>query len=181
MRINNSIPLTLAALGLVFASGCRPQQQTNQDLLASYGGEKYTADMVATDYETVEDQGDAIDPRTLASIDDTIQSTYVADFERCLEDEMSRLENRWVAGEFAVEFTIETSGLISSVTMLNEDIKERRTPDADGKYVSSGGAEPRVADEFGSCVEAKVYKWEFDPAPEATYTHTYNGQIGEAW
>ena len=34
---------------------------------------------------------------------------------------------------------------------------------------------------FGDCIVAKIYKWEFDPAPEVTYTHTYNGRIGEAW
>ena len=33
--------------------------------------------MVATDYEDVEDQGDSIDPRTQAEIQDTIRTVYV--------------------------------------------------------------------------------------------------------
>lgn len=171
----------VGALSLVALAGCKPKQQTNQDLLSEYSGNKYAEDMVATDYEEVEDQGNSIDPRTQAAIDDTIRTVYVSDFEKCLENEMSRLENRWVAGEFAVEFTIETSGMVSAAKMLNEDIQERRTLNDEGKYVSEGGAEPRKATEFGSCVEEKIYKWEFDPPPEATYTHTYNGQVGEAW
>ncbi len=171
----------LGLIPLVAAFGCRPKQATNQDLLSEYGGEKYEQDMVATDYETVEDQGDSIDPRTQASIQDTITTTYVTDFEKCLETEMSRLDNRWVAGTFVVELTIEPSGMVSGVNFLEVDIQERRTLNDKGEYVSEGGAEPRKADQFEACAEAKLYKWEFDPAPEVTYPHTYNGTIGEAW
>lgn len=175
------VGLMVGVVTLVGALGCTPKVATNEDLLAEYGGEKYTDDMVATDYEKVEDQGDAIDPRTQAAIQDLITTTYVSDFEKCLETEMSRLENRWIAGEFAVEFTIETSGLISSVKFLSADIQERRTLNDKGEFVSDGGKEPRKADNFESCAETKIYKWEFDPAPEVTYTHTYNGSVGEAW
>src|SRR5690606_10555842 len=115
--------------------------------------------MVATDYETVEDQGASIDPRTQAEIQDVIETTFVKDFEACLETEMSRLENRWVAGDFAIEFTIEPSGLVSSARMLEHDIKERRTLNDKGEYATEGGAAPRPAENFTSCAETKVYKW----------------------
>jgi hypothetical protein len=161
--------------------GCKPKMASNQDLLNEYGGEKYQEDIVATEYAEVEDQGDSIDPRTQAAIQDTIQTVYVTDFETCLEKEMDRLENRWIAGSFSIEFTIEPSGMVSAATMLDHDIQERRTLNDKGEFVSEGGKEPRKADNFTSCVEEKVYKWEFDPPPEVTYTHTYNGQVGEAW
>jgi len=154
---------------------------SNQDMLAEYGGGKYQGDMVATDYDDVEHQGDSIDPRTQASIQDAITTSYVTDFEWCLEKEMSRYDNRWIAGDFAVEFTIEPSGMVTAVRMLQQDIMERRTLNAEGKLVAEGGAEPRAATEFDSCVETKIFKWEFDPPPEVTYTHTYNGRVGEAW
>jgi hypothetical protein len=169
----------LASLSLTFA--CKPKLATNQEMLNAYGGEKYTEDMVATDYESTEDQGASIDPRTQAAIQDTISTVYVSDFEKCLEKEMSRLENRWIAGPFSIEFTIEPSGMVTGVKVLEEDIIERRTMNAKGEFVTEGGAEPRKADQFSACVEERVFKWEFDPPPEVTYTHTYNGQVGEAW
>ncbi|PRP93804.1 hypothetical protein ENSA5_42060 [Enhygromyxa salina] len=182
MTMTHSKILTLVGIASLSAAvGCKPKVASNQDMLAEYGGEKYSEDMVATDYETVEDQGDSIDPRTQAAIQDTISTVYVTDFEACLEKEMDRLENRWVAGTFAIEFTIEPSGMVSGAEMLQEDIEERRTLNDKGEYVSSGGATPRKAENFGACVEEKVYRWEFDPPPEVTYSHTYNGQIGEAW
>lgn len=173
--------LVLGLIALVGALGCRPKPPSNEELLSQYDGSKYESDMVATDYETVEDQGDSIDPRTQAAIQDTITTVYVTDFEKCLENEMSRLENRWVAGDFAVDITIETSGLVSAVKFLEVDIKERKTLNDKGEFVSEGGKPPREADQFQSCAEGKLYKWEFDPAPEVTYTHSYNGRVGEAW
>ncbi|MCA9697823.1 MAG: hypothetical protein KC431_09895 [Myxococcales bacterium] len=182
MRSKTLIPMALlATFGVLATTACRPKPQTNEDLLAQYSGDKYAQDMVATDYENVEDQGASIDPRTQASIEDAIRTVWVTDFEACLEKEMSRLENRWIAGDFAIEFTIEPSGMVSGAKMLNEDVKERRTLNDKGEFVAEGGKAPRVAENFGSCVEEKVYKWEFDPAPEVTYTHTYNGKVGEAW
>lgn len=177
----NKILMIASLASLCVTFGCKPKVATNQDLLNAYGGEKYAEDMVATDYETVEDQGDSIDPRTQAAIQDTISTVYVSDFEKCLEKEMDRLENRWVAGTFSIEFTIEPSGMVSSGKMLEQDIIERRTLNDKGEFVSEGGKAPRSADNFASCVEERVYKWEFDPPPEVTYTHTYNGQVGEAW
>jgi hypothetical protein len=182
MTMSTTKLITLLGIASVTASfGCRPKMASNQELLNSYGGEKYSQDMVATEYEVTENQGDSIDPRTQAAIQDTISTVYVSDFEKCVEKEMDRLENRWVAGTFAIEFTIETSGMVSAATLLQEDIIERRTPNAKGEFVTEGGAAPRKAENFGSCITALVYKWEFDPPPEVTYTHTYNGQVGEAW
>lgn len=175
---------TIALVGLaslVAGLGCRPKHATNQDLLAEYGGEKYQEDMVATDYESTEKQGDSIDPRTQAAIQDAIETVWVTDFESCLEVEMDRLSNRWVAGEFSVEFTIETSGMVSAANFLSSDIKERKTKNAKGEFVAEGGEPPRTAEGFGDCIVTKIYKWEFDPPPEVTYTHTYNGRVGEAW
>jgi hypothetical protein len=154
---------------------------SNQEMLSEYGGEKYQDDMVATEHESHEHQGDSIDPRTQAAIQDTIATVYVSDFEKCLEKEMSRLENRWIAGPFSVELTIEPSGMVTEVKMLSVDVIERRTLNAKGEYVSEGGAAPRSADKFADCVTEHVFKWEFDPPPEVTYSHTYNGQVGEAW
>ena len=175
------IGISLGVACMATTLGCKPKVASNQEMLAEYGGEKYSADMVATDYVDTEDQGDSIDPRTQAALQDTISTVYVSDFETCLEKEMDRLENRWIAGAFAMQFTIEPSGMVSEASVLSHDIMERRTANAEGNFVSEGGAEPRQAENFTSCVEEKAYKWEFDPPPEVTYTHTYNGQVGEAW
>lgn len=182
MKMTPSKSLALVGLvALVGALGCKKKVMTNQDLLNQYTGDKYASDMVATDYEKTDDQGASIDPRTQAAIEDLIRTVYVTDFEKCLEQEMSRLENRWVAGNFSVEFTIEPSGMVTKVDFLSVDIQERKTLDDKGQFVASGGKSPRKADKFESCAETKLYKWEFDPAPEVTYTHTYNGKVGEAW
>jgi hypothetical protein len=173
--------LSVGLVGLIGTLGCKPKVATNQDLLSQYGGEKYEQDMVATDYRDVESQGDSISPQVQASIQDTVTTVYVTDFEKCLESEMSRLENRWIAGDFAVEFTIQPSGMVTNVKFLEVDIKERRTLNDKGEYAIEGGKAPRVASEFQSCAEARMYKWEFDPAPEVTYVHSYNGRVGEAW
>ena len=180
MNSRKLLPL-LGVVTMIGALGCKPKQATNQDLVNAYDGGKYESDMVATDYETTEDQGASIDPRTQAAIQDTVETAYVTDFEKCLEAEMSRLENRWVAGDFVVEFTIEQSGLVSAVKFLSVDIQERRTLNDKGEFVAEGGKPPRKADQFEACAEGKVYKWEFDPPPEVTYTHSYNGRVGEAW
>ncbi len=102
---------TIVLVGLAslpgLLTGCRPKQATNQEMLAAYGGEKYQEDIVASDYEATENQGDSIDPRTQASIQDAIETVWVTDFETCLELEMDRLGNRWIGGDFAVEFMLD--------------------------------------------------------------------------
>ena len=173
-----TLALVATALG---AGGCKKAQQTtNADLAEAYDQHHYD-DMVTTEeYETHEDQGASISPRELEFIQQTIEE-YRGDFEHCLEAEMDRLENRWVAGNFVVEFHISTKGKVSEVKVLEEDVKERRTEGPDGTWVSEGGKPARVADQFGQCVHDKLLDWEFDPPPETDYVHTYNGQVGEAW
>ena len=85
---------------------------------------------------------------------------------------MNRLETRWLRAVFTVQFTIETNGSISEAKMLEMDARE---------YKTKKGAEAKVADQFDACVEGALLEWEFDPAPEVQYTHTYNGKVGEAW
>ena len=148
--------LTAVAAGMVVTGCAKKKVKTNQELGDEFSGGKYSEDMVALDYENTEDQGASISPQAQAQIQDTIETVFVTDFEKCLEVEMERLENRWVAGPFAIEFTIETSGLVSSANVLSSEILERRTQDADGKFVSSGGKPPREATEFNGCVEEKA-------------------------
>ncbi|TPV97027.1 MAG: hypothetical protein B7733_01685 [Myxococcales bacterium FL481] len=165
-----SCSLALVAGGL--ACGPKSSGTTNADMVGAYSDNKYKSDMVTADeYEEHEDQGDAISPRTLANIDDTILSVYTADFEACLEKEMERLETKWLAGTFTVEFRIDTSGKVHDVNVLNMDVKERKGFEG----------EPRVADQFDDCLKNLLVEWQFDPPPEAEFVHTYNGELGEAW
>lgn len=163
--------LSLLALGLG-ACGPKSSGTTNADMLGAYGDNKYKEDMVTADeYEEHEDQGQAISPRTLAHIDDTILTVYTTDFEACLEDEMERLNTKWLAGSFTVEFRIDTSGKVHDVNVLNMDIKERKGYEG----------EPRSADQFDACLQKLLVEWAFDPPPEAEFVHTYTGELGEAW
>lgn len=171
------------AFALVLAPGCaNSKRPSNADMYDQYANaDHYSDDIEATDYENVEDQGASIDPRTQAQIDGQIRDVYVTDFEHCLEKDMDELENRWVAGTFTIEFEIETSGKVTKANVLSMDVQERRTKNDKGQMVSEGGAPPRQAAHFGECLESILLEWEFDPPPEVTFTHTYNGQVGEAW
>ena len=138
-------------------------------------------DMVTTKDDAVySEQGKSISPRELEFIQMTIEE-YKGDFEHCLEDEMERMDNRWIAGHFSVEFHISTKGVTSDVKVIEDEVVERRTKDGEGKFVSEGGAPPRAAEKFAQCVHDKLVDWEFDPPPETDYVHTYNGNVGEAW
>jgi hypothetical protein len=175
---NKSIVIAVGVVGfcgLVASGGCKKNKQTtNADLYASYENNEYEEDMVAAHPEDTvyEDQGEGIDARTLANIDDTIRTVYLTSFERCLEQEMERLETRWLGAQFTVEFTIETTGKVSKAKMLEMKAGETKPKDKNN---------PREADQFDDCVEAALLEWEFDPPPEVQYTHTYNGKVGEAW
>jgi hypothetical protein len=50
-----------------------------------------------------------VSPKVLKSIQDTVENVYERDFGRCLQKDMEAYENRWIAGTFSVEFTIDTS------------------------------------------------------------------------
>ncbi len=178
----HSIFTIVACAGLVSLGGCKKkgQQTTNAEFAEMYDQHNYDDMLTTEEYETHENQGDAISPRELELIQQTIEE-YRGDFEHCLEVEMETLENRWVAGHFSVEFRINTSGQVDQVKVIENEVMERRTQDKEGNYVSEGGAPPRTADGFAGCVEGKLADWEFDPPPETDYVHTYNGQVGEAW
>jgi hypothetical protein len=166
----------------VGTTGCKKEEEsTNADFAESFDQHHYDDIVTTEEYHEYEDQGQGISPRELEYIQDTIES-YKGDFEHCLEVEMDRLENRWVGGEFAVEFHIETDGKVSMAKMLESKVQEARTL-KDDQYVplEQGGAPPRSADNFAPCVEKKLLDWEFEPPPEAQYVHTYTGHIGEAW
>jgi len=163
--------------GVVAVSGCKtgaPTEHTNSELYSQFAKQDhYSGDIqTASGQQKYEDVGTGILPATLASIEQTISEVYITDFEHCLEEEMSRLENRWVAGTFTIEMAIETTGVVADVRIFDVDIKERRFAD---------GATPREAEEFEPCVAEKVADWEFDPPPEVRYVHTHIGRMGEAW
>jgi len=174
-NIVNSMMLmgVVAAVGMT--TGCKKNKQTsNAELYSGYESNEYEQDMVEAhpEEEIHESQGEGINVRTLAAIDDAIRTVYITDFERCLEVEMERLETRWLAAEFTVEFHIETSGKVTEAKMLEMKAGETKP---------KKGTEARPADQFDDCVEKLLLEWEFDPAPEVPYVHTYNGRVGEAW
>jgi hypothetical protein len=184
MRITTSVVL-VAATAVVFATGCKRtgRAPSNTEMIDDIaGGEHYSDDMETTEeHPDHDDQGASISPREQALIDDTIREVYTTDFERCAERDMDALENRWIGGNFLVEFTIETSGKVSAAKVLEMDIRERKTKNDKGQLVETGGAPPREATLFPKCIETVLLEWEFDPPPEVKYTHTYRGQVGEAW
>ena len=84
---------------------------------------------------------------------------------------MERLDTKWLAGSFALEFRIDTSGKLHDVKVLSADVKERKGFDGT----------PRDADQFDDCLKRLLVEWQFEPPPEAAFVHTYNGEVGAAW
>ncbi len=145
----------------------------NPDVAAGYQDNSYKRSIVTgRERRDYKDQGASVTPKTMASIEYTISNVYERDFERCLEGEMARMDTRFVAGTFSVEFTIGTNGKVSNAKLLSIDIKERRP---------AKGKQGRDADQMDECIMTSIAEWEFDPAPEVVYTHTYNGKVGERW
>ncbi len=173
--------LFAALLGLTAATGagCAKRQMNKMNneeaaLAGQYDGSSYEKDMVQADNnKTYADAGTGVSPERLAAIQDTITSVYERDLGRCLQQDMEAYSNRWIAGTFTVEFKINTKGQVIEARLLEQDIKERRLP--------PGQKEAREAKLFGPCIEAAIYKWEFDPPPEVDYVHTYTGKVGEAF
>ena len=179
MRTNHFIATLALPLAVALASGCGPKDNssTNAELLAGYNDNEYNEDIVTGEaYEHHEDQGDSISPRVLASINDTIETVYTTDFEHCLESEMERLETSWLGGSFTVQMDIGTDGNVTNVIVLKMKIGETRV-----KGKGKDKPKPRAADQFDECLVKLLGEWSFDPAPEANFTHTYNGKVGEAW
>ncbi len=155
---------------------CKPKQDPdNPDVAAGYrDNNKYGGDIVTArrrnDYE---DQGTAIDPKTLAAIEDTIKTVYLRDLERCLEDQMEEQETRFMRSVFTVQFDIDTSGQAGGAKILDIWLKKQNAKGGDVGEVDPGGLK--------DCIQSNIAEWEFDPAPEAPYSHTYQGQVGEAF
>lgn len=162
-----------AALCLGACAKKAPAPTSNEALLDEFGGEQYADDFVTSDHDEVhKDQGTAVSAEAQLAVQDALQEVYLTDFTGCLEQEMARLDNRYIAGPFTVELSIGTDGRVKKAEFVSWDIKERRT---------AKGQEPRMAEEFPGCVQEAVKEWEFEPAPETAYVHTYAGKVGEAW
>jgi hypothetical protein len=163
-------------LALPVLPACKGKRDAdNPDVAAGYkGNNKYEGDIVTArrrnDYA---DQGTAIDPKTLAAIEDTITSVYLRDLERCLEDEMEEEGTRFMRSVFTVEFDIDTEGQASGARILDIWLKKQ-----DAKGGNIGEMDPARLE---GCIHTTIAEWVFDPAPEAPYKHTYRGQVGEAF
>lgn len=178
---HTTLTTILAVTSLALASGCARRQldkmnNGEEDLYAKYQESSYEKDMV-THEETkdYEDQGKGVSPKVLKSIQDTVENVYERDFGRCLQKDMEAYENRWIAGTFSVEFTINTTGQVTQARITQSDIKERKPPK--GKKEN----QQREAKLFSGCVEDSAKKWEFDPPPEVEYVYTYSGKVGESF
>lgn len=164
----------LVAMPTLSACGKNKRDSDNPDVAAGYSDNKYEDDIVtARRRKDYEDQGTAIDPKTLAAIEDTIKTVYLRDLERCLEDEMAEEETRFIRSVFTVQFDIDTEGQASGAKIL--EIWEKKQ-DAKG-----GNIGEIDAGRLKTCIQDIIAEWVFDPAPEAPYSHTYRGQVGEAF
>jgi hypothetical protein len=177
MPFTHKSALCLAVLvALPALPACKKNRDAdNPDVAAGYkGNNKYEGDIVTArrrnDYD---DQGKAIDPKTLSAIEDTIATVYLRDLERCLEDEMEEEGTRFMRSVFAVEFDIDTEGQASGAKVLQIALKKQNAKGGDVGEVDPG--------RLKGCIEGIIAEWTFDPAPEAPYKHTYRGQVGEAF
>lgn len=176
----NSILKTLA-VGLAASTllvACKSKEGSdNPDVAAGYRGEdhnQYESDIVTAEKRhEYADQGKGIKPKTLANIEDTITNVYEKDFERCLETVMDEEETRFVRSGFIVEFTIGTDGIASKARVL-----EIITRKQDAKGTDIGDV---TSSTMKDCISESIKEWEFEPAPEVNYVHTYRGSVGEAF
>lgn len=171
VRIAMAASFVLLSLG-----ACRNRGETdNPDVAATYrGNNQYEQEIVTAEKRrNYDDQGQSIAPKTLQNIEDTISNVYEKDFERCLELQMDEFGTRFLRSVFTVEFTIDTSGKASKAKVLQIETRKQQPNGADIGQVSSEGMK--------ACIQEAIAEWEFDPAPEAVYIHTYRGQVGEAF
>ncbi len=180
--MHHTLPLFLSAVAvsaMALSSGCARRQLNSMNdgeeaMFNKYQKSSYEEDMVtAEEAREYEDQGQGVSPKVLKSIQDTVENVYDRDFGRCLQQDMEAYENRWIAGTFSVEFTINVGGQVTNARITQMDIKERKPPK--GKKAN----EARDAKLFPVCVEESARKWEFDPPPEVEYVYTYSGKVGE--
>lgn len=171
----NKQTVFIAVAAGMLAAGCASKQQAdNPDVAAGYRDNQYSENIVtAKKRHDYQDQGAAIKPKTLRSIEDTITNVYEKDFERCLEEQMDVEGTRFMRAVFTVEFRIDTSGQAGDAKILSIDTRKQNAKGADLGAVSNDGMK--------ECISSSIAEWEFDPAPEVDYVHTYNGQVGEAF
>jgi hypothetical protein len=166
--------LVALSLSVLVLPACKRRQTDNPDVAADYKDNQYQDDVVTArmrnDYEN---QGKGIDPKTLTQIEDTIQTVYQRDIERCLEDQMSEHNTRFLRSVFVVEFHIDTSGQAGDAKILEIAMRKQNAKGSDLGEVPADGLK--------SCIQAAIGEWEFEPAPEVEYVHTYRGQVGEAF
>ena len=175
MPTSSKIMLLATATAVLALPGCKKKQMDNTDVAAAYrGNNQYEEDIVtARKRNQYDDQGKGIKPSTLTAIEDTIQTVYLRDLERCLEDEMATHDTRFLRSTFTVEFHIDTEGSASDAKILKiwlgkQDAKGSQLGDLDSKQMEA-------------CIASMISEWEFEPAPEVEYVHTYQGQVGEAY
>ncbi|MCA9708146.1 MAG: hypothetical protein KDK70_20000 [Myxococcales bacterium] len=175
MKHRSAVLLALLVVAPAVPSCKNQRNADNPDVAAGYrDNNKYDDDIVtARQRRDYEDQGKAIDPKTLAAIEDTIKTVYLRDLERCLEDEMEEEGTRFMRSVFTVQFDIDTSGQAGGAKILDIWLKKQDAKGGDIGQVDPG----RLKD----CIQGTIAEWEFDPAPEAPYSHTYQGQVGEAF
>jgi hypothetical protein len=170
--------ILLVAAGAALAlTACKRQETDNPDVAAGYRGDDqnhYEGDIVtARKRNEYEDQGKGINPATLNAIEDSIRTVYLRDLERCLEDEMATHDTRFLRSVFTVEFHIDTDGRASDAKILKIWV---------GKQNAKGAnVEDLDATQMTTCIGDMIGEWEFEPAPEVEYVHTYQGQVGEAF
>jgi hypothetical protein len=173
-RTSTITRIVAASLLVGLGTGCKRQQTDNPDVAAGFRDNPYEKDIVTGQArKNYEDQGDAISPKVLKAIEETIEDTYRRDFERCLEDEMAKFETRFLRAVFTLEFKIDTSGQASEPKVLEVAMSQQ-----DAKGADKGPVDPSGLTE---CIVGVVPEWVFDPPPEVDYVHTYTAQIGEAF
>ena len=172
------VPLAAGAACL-FAGACATTPDTapsNEALVADF---QSRATQLPEEYETdvhlsPDEQGVSLD--TVVHISSTLTESYHRDVERCLEQEMERLENRFVAGEVVLQVHVNTQGKVHKAAVAHGALAERRTPN--GEALPQPG---RTADQFHECFATVATTWEFSRPPEVDYVHTYAVTLGEAW
>lgn len=174
--MNRSAICLAVLVALPALPACKKQRDSdNPDVAAGYRDDnKYNDDIVtARDRRDYDDQGVAIDPKTLAAIEDAITQVYLRDLERCLEDQMEEQETRFVRSVFTVQFDIDTEGQAGGAKILDIWVKKQDAKGTDKADIDPAGMQ--------ECIETVIAEWVFEPAPERLYSHTYQGQVGEAF
>ena len=174
---NAVVSAATSLLVLTLASGCAgtlDPHPTNAELYDVYAARAGEGPVLGTPVEATGDT--QVSAEVVAHIDRTLGESYHRDVERCAEEEMERLDNRYLGGELVFELHVGSDGKVHKAGVLEGDLRERR--DASGRSLEGPG---RVADRFHACFADTAKTWEFSQAPESSYVHTYAVTLGEAW